>query len=53
MEDVLAKNEAAITDFKNGKESALQFLLGGVMREMKGKADALVVTGLIKEILKK
>ncbi|HBI35468.1 TPA: Asp-tRNA(Asn)/Glu-tRNA(Gln) amidotransferase subunit GatB [candidate division WWE3 bacterium] len=53
VEDVLAKNEAAITDFKNGKESALQFLLGRVMREMKGKADALVVTGLIKEILKK
>ncbi|KKS61417.1 MAG: Aspartyl/glutamyl-tRNA(Asn/Gln) amidotransferase subunit B, partial [candidate division WWE3 bacterium GW2011_GWA1_42_46] len=52
-ESVLEKNQAAVTDFKNGKESALQFLLGGVMREMKGKADASVVTGLIKEFLKK
>ncbi|KKS72922.1 MAG: Aspartyl/glutamyl-tRNA(Asn/Gln) amidotransferase subunit B [candidate division WWE3 bacterium GW2011_GWD1_42_70] len=53
VESVLEKNQAAVTDFKNGKESALQFLLGGVMREMKGKADASVVTGLIKEFLKK
>ncbi|KKS27284.1 MAG: glutamyl-tRNA(Gln) amidotransferase subunit B, aspartyl-tRNA(Asn)/glutamyl-tRNA (Gln) amidotransferase subunit B [candidate division WWE3 bacterium GW2011_GWC1_42_102] len=34
VESVLEKNQAAVTDFKNGKESALQFLLGGVMREM-------------------
>ena len=53
VEDVLAKNEAAITDFKNGKESALQFLLGRVMREMKGKVDASAAIEAIKELLKK
>jgi len=53
VEAVLEKNPSAVSDFKNGKESALQFLLGSVMREMKGKADPVVALGLIKEFLKK
>jgi len=53
VEAVLDKNPSAVSDFKNGKESALQFLLGSVMREMKGKADPVVALDLIKEFLKK
>ncbi|KKS28694.1 MAG: Aspartyl/glutamyl-tRNA(Asn/Gln) amidotransferase subunit B [candidate division WWE3 bacterium GW2011_GWB1_42_117] len=53
VESVLEKNQTAVTDFKNGKESALQFLLGNVMREMKGKVDASVAIETIKELLKK
>ena len=53
VESVLEKNQTAVTDFKNGKESALQFLLGNVMREMKGKADASVAIETLKELLKR
>lgn len=49
VETVLQNNPAAVQDFKNGKESALQFLLGGVMREMKGKADPATTLRIIKE----
>lgn len=52
-ESVLEKNQTAVADFKNGKESALQFLLGRVMREMKGKVDASIAIEAIKELLKK
>jgi len=52
-ESVLEKNQTAVADFKNGKESALQFLLGRVMREMKGKVDASAAIEAIKELLKK
>jgi len=53
IESVLEKNQSAVSDFKNGKESALQFLLGSVMREMKGKADPVIALDLIKEFLSK
>ena len=42
----------ALEDYKKGKESALQVLIGGVMRLSKGKADVSKVTPIIKEILK-
>jgi len=36
---VLSENKSAVESYKKGKESALQFLLGSIMRETKGKAD--------------
>lgn len=49
---VLAENSDAVANYKNGKESALQFLIGKVMRETKGKADSLVVSELLKREIK-
>lgn len=52
VKTVLSKNNSAVEDYKKGKESALQFLLGSVMRETKGKADAGLVADIIKDFLK-
>lgn len=38
-EEVIKENSAAIKDYKSGKESALNFLIGQVMRKSKGRAN--------------
>jgi aspartyl-tRNA(Asn)/glutamyl-tRNA(Gln) amidotransferase subunit B len=48
-QEVIAENEKSVTDYKSGKLAAIQALIGGVMRQTKGKADA----GKTKEILEK
>jgi len=39
IDDVLAKNQKAVDDYKNGNKSSLNFLIGQIMRNTKGKAD--------------
>jgi aspartyl-tRNA(Asn)/glutamyl-tRNA(Gln) amidotransferase subunit B len=51
VDRVIASNGQAVEDYKNGREQALQFLVGQVMRETKGRADYIVVNELIKERL--
>lgn len=47
-------NPQAVVDYKNGKETVLMFLVGQVMRELKGQADAQTVrTELLKKLAKK
>ncbi len=41
-------NKKAVEDYKSGKENAIMFLVGAVMREMKGKADANLVISKLK-----
>jgi len=36
-------NQKTVEDYKKGKQNALMFLVGQVMKEMKGKADAKIV----------
>lgn len=48
---VISENKKAVEDYQNGKEASLQFLLGMLMRETKGKADATVSTEIIKRLL--
>jgi len=52
VNDVLLKNQKATTDFKAGKENALQFLIGQVMAQTKGRADLKKVTSFLKEEMK-
>ncbi|MBI3379558.1 Asp-tRNA(Asn)/Glu-tRNA(Gln) amidotransferase subunit GatB [Candidatus Gottesmanbacteria bacterium] len=40
IQKVLKANPKAVADFKSGKQQALMFLVGQVMREAKGKAEA-------------
>jgi len=47
VEEAINNNPNAVSDFKKGKENALQFLIGYVMRASKGQADI----NLTKEIL--
>jgi len=52
IERVLAANQAAVADVRAGKEQALKFLTGQVMKETRGQANAAVVAQLLGERLK-
>lgn len=44
---ILDKNEQSIIDYKNGKDKALGFLVGQVMKETKGQANPPMVNKII------
>lgn len=44
---VLKNNPQSVTDYKNGKEKAMGFLVGQIMKESKGKANPQVVNELL------
>ena len=52
-EKVLARCEQSVKEYQSGKEKVFSFLMGQVMREMKGKADAAAVKAILLEKLKK
>jgi len=52
VEKVIAENAGPADDFRNGKEKALGFLVGQVMRQTKGKANPAVVNKLLVDKLK-
>ncbi|MBD3270270.1 Asp-tRNA(Asn)/Glu-tRNA(Gln) amidotransferase subunit GatB [Candidatus Peregrinibacteria bacterium] len=49
---VIAMNQQAVDDYKNGKENAFKALMGQVMKETKGQANPVKVTEIIKNLLK-
>jgi aspartyl-tRNA(Asn)/glutamyl-tRNA(Gln) amidotransferase subunit B len=50
--DVISSNDKAIEDYKSGSNpNAIMFLVGQVMKEMKGQADAQTVKSKLEEIL--
>lgn len=51
VERVLAQNEASIEDYKQGKTNALQFLIGQIMKESRGKANPQKVAEILKNKL--
>lgn len=51
IEDVVASNEKAVAEYREGKEKSFNFLIGQSMRVLKGKAPASEVTKILKEIL--
>jgi len=53
VEDVIKNNPAAVEEFKNGKENALQFLVGQGMKLSKGKANPEALQKMLKEKLGK
>lgn len=53
VEKVVENNPKSIEDYKAGKDRALGFLVGQVMKETHGKANPGVVNKLLLEILKK
>jgi aspartyl-tRNA(Asn)/glutamyl-tRNA(Gln) amidotransferase subunit B len=44
-------NAKSAADYMSGKEKALKALVGAVMRESKGRADARVVEAQLRRIL--
>lgn len=53
INEVLDNNEQSVQDFKNGKERAVGFLVGQIMKATKGKANPAVVNKLLNEELSK
>ncbi len=47
VEEVLKKNQKSVADYKSGKENALKFLVGQVMKESKGKANPSIALELL------
>ncbi|MSQ35611.1 MAG: Asp-tRNA(Asn)/Glu-tRNA(Gln) amidotransferase subunit GatB [Dehalococcoidia bacterium] len=48
---VIAANEKAVADYRGGKPSALQFLVGQLMRQLKGRADAAAAADVFRRHL--
>jgi aspartyl-tRNA(Asn)/glutamyl-tRNA(Gln) amidotransferase subunit B len=51
VENVVAANPQSVADFKAGKERALGFLVGQIMKETKGRANPELVNKLLRERL--
>jgi aspartyl-tRNA(Asn)/glutamyl-tRNA(Gln) amidotransferase subunit B len=51
VDQVIAENPAVVEEFKQGKEKALGFLVGQVMKLSQGKANPQMVNKLLKEKL--
>ena len=51
IDKVLIANNKSVSDYKSGKVNALMYLLGQVMKEMKGQAEAQIVTTELKKRL--
>ena len=51
VEKIIADNPKPVQDYKNGKEEAIKFLVGQVMRETRGRAGPDVVVQTLREKL--
>jgi aspartyl-tRNA(Asn)/glutamyl-tRNA(Gln) amidotransferase subunit B len=52
IDSVIASNSDQVEQYKSGKETVINFLVGMVMKESKGKADAGNVLEVLKDKLK-
>lgn len=48
VKSVLAANPKSVEDYRSGKSNALQFLVGQVMKETKGKANPTMVNEMLR-----
>jgi len=51
VKEVIAENPAPVSDYRMGKENALQFLIGCVMKKTKGQSNPKMVLDIIKSLL--
>ena len=51
--EVINENEAAVVDYRGGKEQSLNFLVGQVMKKTRGRADAREAREMVLESLNK
>lgn len=49
LDEILAKNEKSVADYKGGKDRALGALVGQAMKATKGKANPALVNDLLKQ----
>jgi aspartyl-tRNA(Asn)/glutamyl-tRNA(Gln) amidotransferase subunit B len=53
VKNVIIENESAVSDYKKGKESALQFLVGKTMAKLKGRGNPQKILEVLKELINK
>ncbi len=53
VKESIEKNQKAVNDYLGGKEEALNFVVGQVMRKTKGRADPATVLKMLKDRLEK
>ena len=53
INEILDNNQQSIDDFKNGKDRAVGFLVGQIMKATRGKANPGIVNKLLQEELSK
>ena len=53
VEKILASNPKTVEEYQSGKTKVLGFLVGQVMKEMKGKAEPQTVNRLLMEKLQR
>lgn len=51
IENIIKSNPKSVSDYKNGKEKAIRYLIGQTMKAMKGKANPDKVIQLLEEWL--
>ena len=51
VEETIAENPQSVADFKAGKDRAIGFLVGQIMKKSKGKANPGMVQSMLKEKL--
>jgi aspartyl-tRNA(Asn)/glutamyl-tRNA(Gln) amidotransferase subunit B len=52
IDEVIKENPKSVSDFKNGKENAIMFLVGKVMQKTKAKANPNKVNEMLRKKLK-
>jgi len=52
VKEVIIKNPKAVEDFKEGKEAVLQFLIGQVMAQTKGKVSPAIANKILRRALR-
>ncbi|TRZ64935.1 MAG: Asp-tRNA(Asn)/Glu-tRNA(Gln) amidotransferase subunit GatB [Spirochaetia bacterium] len=51
LEEIVKENPEAVSNYKKGKETALQFLIGQAMAKLKGKGNPEILKKILKEII--
>ena len=49
VEETFAENPQSVADYKAGKDKAIGFLVGQIMKKSRGKANPGMVTKMLKE----
>ncbi len=52
MQKIIEDNKEKVEEYKNGKESLLQFFVGQGMKAMKGSGNPEMIKNILLELLK-
>lgn len=53
ISDIISNNSSAVIDYQNGKDKAIKYLMGEIMKTTKGQANPVLARDILINILKK